>query len=940
MKYIKTKEDFVNEKKSYQLNEGQFSWMTHDSEEQIGSERPNTIHVWMYDNKGNSWAEKRYEGYGEFGGKDYYDLLAEMNGYTQADADKMKKELRSIGIDLAFGKLKTKDKKRKVLFPALVTSPKYNWKRHDFTQEAESDPNQSWYQEEDVYDEDGYMRSYESANETYSGNFYDFKYDIALAVDNLGISHKAIKKVSKKGKGYEVRMSSYMSNEDTWKKLGDSFGATLVSFTPGNINIGIYENSAKDVLQDATNALTKTIGSRKLDKKYIKDYLKSIEQIARKNPGKLVKDYGEFDVSDWIEDVRYNMANESLSDEVLYESTFGIKTDGNAATKGIQELQKDLTKAKIKYKFNRLSMTLSVIDVDKKEFKKAEEIINKHMKGAMSLMMAKESAVNEAKLPIEPLTCKLNEFTDHEILSFLTKSRANAMKNKLPKLVKNLQKHIKNLEKKIKLSKTIEVNEGEVDPMSTLLQSFEKAMTDKKAYAAIVDELEGAPDDMKPKIMQMADEFIPAKTDGVLELIDELENGDLDPEDIGAQETKEVLIKQFKEFIKVTEFAIKTIKKHVNESVVTEAWNFTEKQVKDVADLIAKAIEKLDNMNTKVHDMEYDKGRGAGFEIAMGGDQYEGGSYTVKPNGDVVNSAIGNKFPNAVYAKIGDRDIKKVMKNIQKFESVEVNEKVNKKDIINTIKRINKWGQDKGYKIINPFMMYTAPTHIHKKLGPVMIHPSVRAYDWRNDDEIAVSTSYENAKGWSFEKADFKDLDELPKNFKLPKQWIGESEITEASGDKAVSMAQKKVDKVMADLKANLLKFKNAKTDSDKETFKTEAGKLTKLRKEAQDNLEKAIGDAYTDVELVVMENYDTEQRKEMAAKGLALPDGSFPIKTVEDLKNAIQAYGRAKDQSAAAKFIAKRAKALGAEDLIPDTEDFQKALKEASFGRIPKFGK
>jgi hypothetical protein len=144
----------------------------------------------------------------------------------------------------------------------------------------------------------------------------------------------------------------------------------------------------------------------------------------------------------------------------------------------------------------------------------------------------------------------------------------------------------------------------------------------------------------------------------------------------------------------------------------------------------------------------------------------------------------------------------------------------------------------------------------------------------------------------------------------------------------------------MTDLKANLLKFKGAKADADKETFKTEAGRLTKLRKEAQDNLEQAIQDAYADVELVVMENYDNDQRKEMAEKGLALPDGSFPIKNLEDLKNAIQAYGRAKDQAAAAKFIAKRAKALSAEDLIPDTEDFQKALKEASFGRIPKFGK
>ena len=164
--------------------------------------------------------------------------------------------------------------------------------------------------------------------------------------------------------------------------------------------------------------------------------------------------------------------------------------------------------------------------------------------------------------------------------------------------------------------------------------------------------------------------------------------------------------------------------------------------------------------------------------------------------------------------------------------------------------------------------------------------------------------------------------------------------VNEGKGDKAVSMAQKKLDKVMTDLKANLLKFKGAKTDADKETFKSEAKRLTKLRKDAHDNLEQAIKDAYADVELVVMENYDNDQRKEMAAKGLALPDGSFPIKNLEDLKNAIQAYGRAKDQAAAAKFIAKRAKALGAEDLIPDTEDFQKALKEASFGRIPKFGK
>ena len=73
---------------------------------------------------------------------------------------------------------------------------------------------------------------------------------------------------------------------------------------------------------------------------------------------------------------------------------------------------------------------------------------------------------------------------------------------------------------------------------------------------------------------------------------------------------------------------------------------------------------------------------------------------------------------------------------------------------------------------------------------------------------------------------------------------------------------------------------------------------------------------------------YNTEERKSMADSGEALPDGSYPIADEEDLKNAIQSFGLGKNHSAAAKHIAKRAKALGLSDLIPDTEDFQKALK------------
>ena len=63
-----------------------------------------------------------------------------------------------------------------------------------------------------------------------------------------------------------------------------------------------------------------------------------------------------------------------------------------------------------------------------------------------------------------------------------------------------------------------------------------------------------------------------------------------------------------------------------------------------------------------------------------------------------------------------------------------------------------------------------------------------------------------------------------------------------------------------------------------------------------------------------------TEAEREAASEsGAAMPDGSFPIKTVKDLKNAIQAFGRAKDPAKAKAHIKARAKALGKENLIPD---------------------
>jgi hypothetical protein len=68
-----------------------------------------------------------------------------------------------------------------------------------------------------------------------------------------------------------------------------------------------------------------------------------------------------------------------------------------------------------------------------------------------------------------------------------------------------------------------------------------------------------------------------------------------------------------------------------------------------------------------------------------------------------------------------------------------------------------------------------------------------------------------------------------------------------------------------------------------------------------------------------VSREFNSEQRQKLAKSGAALPDGSFPIVNEQDLKNAIQAIGRAKDSSKARAHIKKRAKALGKSDLIPE---------------------
>lgn len=76
---------------------------------------------------------------------------------------------------------------------------------------------------------------------------------------------------------------------------------------------------------------------------------------------------------------------------------------------------------------------------------------------------------------------------------------------------------------------------------------------------------------------------------------------------------------------------------------------------------------------------------------------------------------------------------------------------------------------------------------------------------------------------------------------------------------------------------------------------------------------------------------YSATQRQEMAKSGMAMPDGSYPIKDREDLANAVSAYGRAVaagrgDEVKA--WILSRAEDLDAMDTLPD--DWKKTESDA----------
>lgn len=103
--------------------------------------------------------------------------------------------------------------------------------------------------------------------------------------------------------------------------------------------------------------------------------------------------------------------------------------------------------------------------------------------------------------------------------------------------------------------------------------------------------------------------------------------------------------------------------------------------------------------------------------------------------------------------------------------------------------------------------------------------------------------------------------------------------------------------------------------------------RLTRLKIREVSSVDRGAGEG---VKVVLFKREFSQEERDRLAGGAAMEDGSFPIKTVADLKNAIRAVGRAKDPAKAKAHIIARARALGATDELPD--DWVSKVLEKAF--------
>jgi len=144
---------------------GFFSWKTSDTNISIPNNYSNretfTVHLITKDRQ--IFTESDYDGYGVFGGKDFYELVAELNGITEGTTE----EKRKKGINICFKDNPSGEFNGTFEYPKLVeelpseSNWEQDWEKLPYPETCEY---QGFFYEEDEeeeYDEEDEEEDYE-----------------------------------------------------------------------------------------------------------------------------------------------------------------------------------------------------------------------------------------------------------------------------------------------------------------------------------------------------------------------------------------------------------------------------------------------------------------------------------------------------------------------------------------------------------------------------------------------------------------------------------------------------------------------------------------------------------------------------------------------------------------------------------------------------------
>ena len=639
------------------VTEGQFSWMTHDTGNQIGSEKENTIAVTMFDDKGNKWLERKYDGYGEFGGKDYYELLAQMNGVENAD--------RQDGIDIAFGKMKIKGD---VLFPALIEEPnRFNFKRHDFTQEPENDPNQSWYQEPEYDDDDEQYDDYDESKVTEAKalpldkltKMIGDKPSCYSLADFVYTNYDKVTGLKKSMRNDEMDFPSEIMD------LVDHYGFDVDDFTDKysmaaeslNVNeaekieVGVFVRYKKD--KDFTGGKIKSIDGANAE---IHNWDGSTTELPLKD-----LEY----VKSWNESLNVDEKEVNLFDEVGPEL--------EALRSKISGLMKKSEDDKWTSALGKALSALSTLDrnLSQADSKLGVVPVNESAMSDIDILAQESKDFKTFVKAFKKEYSNLDAGSPKELEAWLQTIYDNA-KESMDESIVNEAKDVKS-EAISRLADFFGVSPSSLqkfkfdgkDPIKDLTNAL-NATSYEGAEAYYKVAIEMAKRDLGIDESLIAE----GKHWHVLSGNTWYTGSDFSTNPADAMKYDDIMsaTKVAKKVggmvhVMTDEEMTKAIKKFgKNESKVTEAVapaGLTKAETKKVAETYAKAISKHDGVKCTVNAKSLEEDS---FDLDIDGEEYAGGSYMITLDGDVINAALPEK---PVYGQI-DSTVDQIIKNLKK----------------------------------------------------------------------------------------------------------------------------------------------------------------------------------------------------------------------------------------------------------------------------------